>query len=133
MQNHQYANLFPMMNEDELNSLISDMRQNGYDESSPITTHENKILDGRNRYKAAQSAGVTPVFVKYDGDDPLGFVLRHNLHRRHLNESQRAVIASRLANMERGGNGSNQFSKSANLQNSNDTHIKTRFSFILEF
>ncbi len=42
-----------------------------------------------------------------------------HLHRRHLNETQRAVIAARLANIERGGDGSNQYqSKSANLRNS---------------
>lgn len=33
----------------------------------------------------------------------------------HLNEGQRASVAAKLANMSRGGNGSNQFSKSANL------------------
>ena len=29
--------------------------------------------------------------------------LEHSLHRRHLNESQKAVIAARLANIEHGG------------------------------
>lgn len=77
------------------------------------------ILDGRNRYRAALEAGVKPVFVNYDGDDPLGFVIRHNLKRRHLNESQRAVVAARLANMTRGGVRPGQntaTSQTANLQ-----------------
>lgn len=104
MRHHKYADIFPMMTDEELAALVQDMRQNGYDESSPIVTIGDEILDGRNRYKAAQIAGVVPVFVEFHGDDPLAYVIRHNLNRRHLNESQRAVIAARLANMEHGGN-----------------------------
>lgn len=102
MRHHKYADIFPMMTDEELAALVQDMRQNGYDESSPIVTIGDEILDGRNRYKAAQIAGVVPVFVEFHGDDPLAYVIRHNLNRRHLNESQRAVIAARLANMRQG-------------------------------
>jgi len=102
MEFHELANLFPMMSEAELNLLVEDMCVNGYDTSSPIVMYEDKILDGRNRYKAAQAAKVEPVFITLNhGSDPLEFVLRHNLHRRHLNESQRAMIAAKLANMKR--------------------------------
>jgi hypothetical protein len=34
-----------------------------------------------------------------EGDDPLTFVVSMNLRRRHLDESQRAIIAATLANM----------------------------------
>jgi len=34
---------------------------------------------------------------------------------RHLNESQRAVVASRLANLPQAGTGANQYSRPANL------------------
>ena len=43
----------------------------------------------------------------------LAFIVSLNLHRRHLNESQRAMVAARLANMTVGGREAN----SANLQN----------------
>jgi hypothetical protein len=68
----------------------------------PITLHEGKILDGRNRHRACEIAGVFPAFVEYIGADPLGFVVSHNLHRRHLTESQRGMVAAKLANLEDG-------------------------------
>lgn len=129
MQFHEFANLFPMMNTEEMSGLVEDMCQNGYDETSPIITYEGKILDGRNRYKAAQTASVEPVYSEFDGTDPLGFVIRHNLHRRHLNESQRGVIASRLANMNRGGDRPSRRDvnfDSANLQNRNQNVSQER-------
>jgi ParB-like chromosome segregation protein Spo0J len=63
-----------------------------------------EILDGRNRYKASIDAGVEALFTDFEGDDEgaLNFVIRHNLHRRHLSETQRAVVASRLANIKSG-------------------------------
>lgn len=102
MKSHKIAELFPMMNDEEYGALVESMRKNGYDETSPIITYEGKILDGRNRWKASQDAGVAPVFVEYDGDDPLAFVIRHNLTRRHLNETQRAGVAAKIANMPEG-------------------------------
>jgi hypothetical protein len=61
------------------------------------------FLDGRNRYRACLAVGVEPRYREYTGDNPIGFVVSLNLNRRHLNESQRAVIAARLANMPLGG------------------------------
>src|SRR5690606_10372251 len=55
-----------------------------------------------------------PEFVEYEGDDPLNFVLSHNLHRRHLTESQRAMVAAKIVDWERGVN--QHTSGSANLQ-----------------
>lgn len=99
LQFHEYANIFPMMPEAELVYIVDDMKANGYDQSMPIILYQGKILDGRNRYRAAGLAGVKPSFVDFDGSEPLAYVIRHNLHRRHLNESQRGVVASRLATM----------------------------------
>src|SRR6185312_5521034 len=44
------------------------------------------------------------LFKRFDAeaDDPLAYVLSKNLKRRHLDESQRAMVAGRLANMQSG-------------------------------
>jgi len=94
---HELANLFPLMDESQYSDLVADIKENGLIEL--IILHEGKILDGRNRYNACNDAGVEPNFVEYEGEDALSYVISLNLNRRHLNESQRAMIGARLANM----------------------------------
>ena len=96
------ANIFPLMQGAEYNQLKDDIAANGLLDPIWLDT-EGKILDGRNRYRVCLDVGVDPQYRTYQGDDELKFVISKNLHRRHLSESQRAVIASRLANMQRGG------------------------------
>jgi hypothetical protein len=94
MKFHPLAELFPMFPENELKELADDIKQNGL--RAPITLYEDKILDGRNRYLACKKARVEPKFRQHTGD-PVAFVVSANLRRRHLNDSQRSVIAARLA------------------------------------
>jgi hypothetical protein len=81
---------------------VASIRDDGLE--NPIVTLEGKVLDGRNRDLACTNAQVTPTYVEYEGDDPLGYVLRTNLTRRHLTTSQRALVAKNLSNLERGDN-----------------------------
>lgn len=97
---HDFANLFPMLDAAAMEGLREDIRLHGVRE--PIIVHEGKILDGRNRYMCARDLGISFPVRDYDGDDALAFVISHNLHRRHLTESQRASVAARVANMPRG-------------------------------
>jgi hypothetical protein len=75
----------------EFDALVEDIRRNGVLE--PVVLHDGKILDGRNRCRAAEAAGCPYPTKPYDGGDPLGYVVSANIHRRHLNETQRAVLA----------------------------------------
>jgi phage N-6-adenine-methyltransferase len=112
MEFHEVANIFPMMSATEFDALKADIGSNGLLE--PIWQYEGKIIDGRNRYQACLEIGVTPHFREWDGVGSLtAFVVSLNLHRRHLTESQRGMVAARLANMDVGRNWDN----SANLQN----------------
>lgn len=102
MQAHPLADLFPMIAEPELQLIADDIASRGQEE--PIVLYEGMILDGRNRWKACEIAGVDPLTIEYGGTDPLGFVLSINLHRRHLSESQRAMVGARIVDWERGMN-----------------------------
>jgi len=114
-ESHPVADIFPMLPPDELRRLSDDISARGLLE--PVVLLDDMILDGRNRYAACKLAGVTPDFVTFSGDDALGYVIAKNLHRRHLNESQRAVAASRIANMTRGEfHGNQHVVVSANLR-----------------
>ena len=90
---HPAANIFPMMGDDAFGDLVNDIINNGLHE--PILLHpDGRIVDGRNRYKACLEAGVEPVFDTWRGDGSLvEYVISLNLHRRHLDSSQRAAVA----------------------------------------
>lgn len=98
---HKHANLFPLLQSDEFEELVEDIKSEGLHDA--ITLFEKQILDGRNRYRACIDAKVTPRFVEYKGSRPLEFVISRNLKRRHLNESQRAWIAEEIATLRKGG------------------------------
>ncbi|MFK7942435.1 MAG: ParB/RepB/Spo0J family partition protein [Paracoccaceae bacterium] len=100
VQFHAFANLLPMIQGDALAELTADIRANGVQE--PVVFIGREILDGRNRYMVARDLGLAYPRCDYLGDDPLAFVVSKNIHRRHLTESQRAMVASKLANMRAG-------------------------------
>lgn len=98
---HPTANLFPLLEGPDFDALVADIKANGLRES--ITLLDGKILDGRNRYRACLQVGVDPTFREFDGNgSPLAFVISLNLHRRHLDESQRSMVAGKLATMKQG-------------------------------
>lgn len=97
MKFHPLSELFPLMQGREFDELVADIKAHGLRE--PITTLDGMILDGRNRWRACEAAGAEPRTCEYHGEDPLGWVVSLNLHRRHLDESQRAIVAAKIANL----------------------------------
>lgn len=91
---HPVAAIFPMMSEAELQALAEDIKSNGLRED--IWVFDGQIIDGRNRYLACTIAGVEPRFREWDGEGSLvAWVLSVNLHRRHLTDQQRAMVAAK--------------------------------------
>ena len=109
---HPLANLFPLIEGADLQTLSADIGMNGL--QVPIIVHEGQILDGRNRYRAMKIAGVNGVpgdFIQFEDYKlrrrvpkltPLSFVISTNLRRRHLSETQRAYCAGQISNMRQG-------------------------------
>jgi len=97
---HPLAETFPPFTDPEFQALVDDISANSQRE--PITLFEGKVLDGVHRLKACRKLGIEPRVRNYNGKDPLGFSVSENLKRRHLNESQRALIAAQLSGSKNG-------------------------------
>jgi ParB-like chromosome segregation protein Spo0J len=115
---HPLAEIFPLIESDEYDGLVSDIRRNGLHE--PITLYQGKILDGRNRYRAAKEAGHK--FTDRDfttlpvGVDPKAFVISTNVQRRHLNTKQKREFIARLL-QEMSTSSDRQIAKLAGVDN----------------
>ena len=101
---HPIAGLFPLMEGAQFDALCEDIRVNGLREK--IVLHRGLILDGRNCQRACLKVGVEPRYAEYEGrdhpDSLREYVIARNLMRRHLDTSQRAMIAAKLATMRSG-------------------------------
>jgi len=69
---------------------------------TPILLFEAKILDGRNRYRACEMAGVPPQYDDFSGttEQAVDFVLSSNLCRRHLSKMEKVLAMSAAANIK---------------------------------
>lgn len=95
---HPAAELFPMLNDEELAELADNIRDHGLNQ--PVWLYDDPVqgvclLDGRNRARACAMVGARVETRFYRGDDPIGFSISENMHRRHLTTGQRADVALR--------------------------------------
>lgn len=94
---HPAADLFPLMGADELASLAEDIKANGL-RQPVVLDADGRVLDGRNRLRACEAAGVEPQFVTVEAEvDPVALVVSLNVKRRNMTASQRAVSAAEEA------------------------------------
>jgi ParB-like chromosome segregation protein Spo0J len=99
LSTHPLAALFRLMDEPELESLKASIRTNGIRE--PIRLYEGKILDGRNRYKAAQAVGYNLTeadFTEFVGttEEAEAYVLDTNASRRQMSDADKADLIKRM-------------------------------------
>lgn len=113
---HPLADLFPLIEEGEaLETLVESVADLGVVE--PLVLHEGMLLDGRNRRVAliialqrhglaadVEAVEWSELPVDRRCSSPLEFVLTHNLVRRHLTPSQRAIVAANVVTWQRGMN-----------------------------
>jgi len=91
---HEAAEIFPPMDDETYSQFKADIESHGQHEA--VILWENKILDGRNRYRACTDLGIEVDTCELtECDDPVAYVLSANLHRRHLSTQQRAFVGAR--------------------------------------
>ncbi|MCX5278349.1 MULTISPECIES: ParB N-terminal domain-containing protein [Streptomyces] len=91
---HPTTALFPMLDEEEIQALADDIREHGLD-NPVVLDSTGRVLDGKNRLRACEIAGVEPDYATYDGDDTRRYVLSANKQRRNLTKGQLAMITAK--------------------------------------
>jgi hypothetical protein len=87
---HPAADLFPMMTDEELSDLAADIKANGL--IHPIVVDKAGVLiDGRNRPKACEIAGIEPAVAVFEGDDTREYIF---IARRHMSKGQQAMAVA---------------------------------------
>ena len=96
---HPFADHLPLLSDQEMKDLAADIKQNG--QRLPVIRCNGLIIDGRNRLKACEIAGVEPNIrdredvLKTDAD-VARFIISINLSRRHVLPAERAAMAVEL-------------------------------------
>ena len=98
---HPLGKLFSGVVGSSYRSLKADIAEQGMTDA--IVLHEGKILDGKVRHQICREliqensfTGDVAVQTLPAGVAPLRYLISQNLQRRHLNESQRAIIGVRI-------------------------------------
>ena len=96
---HEFASRFPLIEGTEFDELVEDIKKNGLKETVKAD-HLGQIVDGRNRLRACEKAGIEPeIETLPENTDVLSLIIQKNLLRRHLSVGQRAMIAADLVTM----------------------------------
>jgi hypothetical protein len=95
---HELADLLPMIDGVNFENLKADIAKNGILE--PILIFEGRILDGRNRYRAAKAVGaLTPSdFTTFEGSytEAEAYVFSTNFLRRQMTNAQKQEVIRKM-------------------------------------
>ncbi|MEI6232912.1 MAG: ParB N-terminal domain-containing protein [Planctomycetota bacterium] len=100
MKPHPLASAFPFLTDEQMQELVDDIKKNGL--RHPIITFDGMVLDGQNRLKACELAGVRPQMIRFEDikgntSSPVEYVISQNLRRRHLDTTARAMAAAAIS------------------------------------
>ena len=103
-----FQSLLPI-NEKELENIVKDMEENGFDKSKPVCIwrEENVLIDGYTRFTAAKEAGLSEIY-KYEmsfGTEQaaLEYAVKQQLNRRNLNDAGKIMLIEKLDNLRNPG------------------------------
>lgn len=95
MRVHPFADQWPMMTDEEIDDLAADIKAHGLAQPIMLDHAGEMIIDGRNRLKACEIAGVEPDFERLNGADPVAYIWSVNAARRHMMKGALAMMAAR--------------------------------------
>lgn len=98
---HEVADWFPMLGDAELNELAASIKREGQIEACVVWG--DVLVDGRNRWRACELAGVEPRVVarEFESEEHVGrWIVAVNVARRMLSYSQKLFMGERLRERE---------------------------------
>lgn len=109
---HPAAEAYRLMTEEELTNLAADMMLHG--QRDPIVlgrvngAASEKLVDGRNRLRACEIAGIEPKFetLQFENDDEIKAFVKSRGERRNISKGEQAMAVAWLyPEPEKGGRG----------------------------
>ena len=103
-----FQTLLPI-NEKELENIVKDMEENGFDRSKPVCIwrEENVLIDGYTRFTAAKEAGLSEIYkyeMSFDTEqEALEYAMKQQLNRRNLNDAGKLLLIEKLDNLRNPG------------------------------
>ncbi len=96
---HPFAELFPLHDGPPLVELRNDIEK--YGQREDIILYEGQVLDGRRRQACVIELDKEPRYRNFRGNEAeaLAYAISANLKRRHLGETERAMVAAKIAKL----------------------------------
>jgi len=120
------AALFPMVPDEELHDLADDIKANGLIHPIVIDT-DGQLIDGRNRLRACELAGVEPAFEQLGDHDPVAYILSSNVNRRHMSKGQLAMVVAQV--VLKNNTSQAEAAKTAGMNRSRVVHASTVLTY----